>query len=243
MHFSPTLITPFRLLACGLWASSVLAAELNVPAGATLQIPGSAALQLGCADLTTAGTALVNAGQIQQAGNVIISPTGALNGGTGTIQVGGNWNNSGTFIAGSGSVMFVDGCSTAPASLSGDTSFNQLVLTSQIGRTFVIEAGRNIGVTGSLIVQGTSAAPVRLVTSSSTGQVAYVTLAPGASYTATDASIPPTVRIVDPTPPPPPPNPIPTLGEWGRGLLMLLLALAAMVRFPMTSHSQRPRLR
>lgn len=239
MQFSPT--TSISLLACSLWASYAFAAELNVPAGATLQIPGSAALQLGCADLTTAGTALVNAGQIQQAGNVTISPSGALNGGTGTIQVGGNWNNRGTFIAGSGSVMFVDGCSTAPASLSGDTSFNQLVLTSQIGRTFVIEAGRNIGVTGSLIVQGTSAAPVRLVTSSSTGQVAYVTLAPGASYTATDASIPPTVRIVDPTPPPP--NPIPTLGEWGRGLLMLLLALAAMVRFPMTSHSQRPRLR
>lgn len=239
MQFSPT--TSISLLACSLWASYAFAAELNVPAGATLQIPGSAALQLGCADLTTAGTALVNAGQIQQAGNVTISPSGALNGGTGTIQVGGNWNNRGTFIAGSGSVMFVDGCSTAPASLAGDTSFNQLVLTSQIGRTFVIEAGRNIGVTGSLIVQGTSAAPVRLVTSSSTGQVAYVTLAPGASYTATDASIPPTVRIVDPTPPPP--NPIPTLGEWGRGLLMLLLALAAMVRFPMTSHSQRPRLR
>ena len=243
MRFLPTLFNPISLLACSLWGNSVLGAELTVPAGATLQIPGSAALQLGCADLNTAGLALVNAGLIQQAGNVTISPTGALNGGTGTIQVGGNWSNRGTFIAGSGSVMFVDGCTSAPASLSGDTQFNQLILTSQSGRTFVIEAGRNIGVTGSLIVQGTPAAPVYLVTSSTSGQVAYVTLAPGTSYTATDASIPSTVRIVDPTPPPPPPNPIPTLGEWGRGLLMLLLALAAMARFPMTSHSQRPRLR
>jgi hypothetical protein len=230
MRLSSTLSISLQLLACGGWASTAYSAELTVPAGATLQIPGSAALQLGCADLNTAGSALVNAGLIQQAGNVSIAASGALNGGAGTIQVGGNWSNNGTFIAGSGTVMFVDGCSTAPASLAGDTQFNQLVLTSQIGRTFVIEAGRNIGVNGSLIVQGTPAAPVRLVTSSSTGQVAYVTLAPGASYTATDASIPPTVRIVDPTPPPPPPNPIPTLGEWGRLWLMLVLALAAYAK-------------
>jgi hypothetical protein len=228
MRLTSTRFITLRLLACGIFASTVDAAELTVPAGATLQIPGSATLQLGCADLNTAGSALVNAGLIQQAGNVTIAATGALNGGAGTIQVGGNWRNNGTFIAGSGTVMFVDGCSTAPASLAGDTQFNHLILTSQTGRTFVIEAGRNIGVSGSLIVQGTPAAPVNLVTSSQSGQVAYITLAAGATYSATDATIPPNVRIVDPTPPPPPPpNPIPALGEWGRLWLMLVLALAA----------------
>lgn len=210
------------------------AAELSVPAGATLEIPGSARLQMGCADLNTAGSTLVSAGQIQQAGAVTIAATGALNAGSGTIQVGGNWTNSGTFIAGSSTVMFMDGCSATPASLNGDTQYNNLVLISQTGRTFVVEAGRNIGVSGSLTVQGTPAAPVNLVTSSQTGQVAYVTLAAGATYTATDATIPPNVRIVNQTPTPPPqPNPIPTLGDWGRLLLMLVLVLTAIAKgFP-----------
>ena len=202
------------------------AAELNVPPGATLQIPGSATLEMGCADLNTAGSAFVNGGAIQQAGTVTIAATGALNAGSGTIQVGGNWTNSGTFNAGSSTVMLMDGCSATPASLNGDTQFNNLVLISQTGRSFVIGAGHNIGVSGSLTIQGTSAAPVNLVTSSQTGQVAYIALAPGATSSVADAIIPPNVSIVDSNPPP---NPIPTLGHEGRLIMILVLGLAMVV--------------
>lgn len=214
------------------------AAELRVPIGATLQIPGNAVLQLGCADLSTAGSALVNSGLIHQAGDVNIAATGALHGGSGTIQVGGNWNNSGTFIAGSGTVMFVDDCTSTSASLVGDTQFNNLILTSQIGRTFVIEAGRNIGVSGLLTIQGTPGSPVSLVSSSQTGQVAYITLSPGASSTVSDARIPPNVRIVDSSPPP---NPIPTLGVGSRYLMIFLLLLGMTIsRTLLTSNPTRP---
>lgn len=207
------------------------AAELNVPIGATFQIPGSAVLDLGCADLNSGGVALVESGTILQAGNVSINSAGVLRGGDGTIQVGGSWSNSGTFIAGNGTVAFVDGCTNAPARLNGDTQFNRLILSSQVGRTFVIEAGRNIGISGSLTVQGTPAAPVNLVTSSQTGQVAYITLSPGASSTVSDASIPPNVRIVDSSPPPP--NPIPTLGSGGRYVMILLLLLGIILFRPL----------
>src|SRR6478735_5561886 len=109
-----TLSAPRLLLAailCG--GMPAMAAQVLVPAGSSLTLP-SGALGLACADLTLQGNMSAGSSQVGIAGNVTIAPTGALSAGAGTLTVGGNWANTGNFSAGTGTVAFVDGCTSSP---------------------------------------------------------------------------------------------------------------------------------
>jgi hypothetical protein len=197
-------------------------AQVTIPPGGSLSISAGASLNLGCTDLNVQGNASVGAGQIGQAATIGITSTGVLDGGSGTISVGGNWNNVGTFVPGNSTVIFTDGCSTAPAQLTGNTVFNNLTLTSTNGRTFVIPAGHSITVNGTLTLHGLPGLPIQLVSSS--GQTAYVTFGAGAQLVASNATVLPDVLIgaVDTAV-----RAIPTLGGYGLFILTLLLAAIA----------------
>lgn len=192
-------------------------AQVTVPIGGTINV-GSGSMNLGCAALNVLGALNINSGQVSNTGDVTIFASGTLNGGQGTLSESGNWSNSGTFIPGTGTVIFTDGCALGPLQITGTTVFNNLTLTSSTGRTFVIPAGANITVNGTLTLQGTSGQPISVVSSS--GQLAVINLGPSAQVISNFANVSGNVQIGAP----PSVQGIPTLNEFGMVLLALLMA-------------------
>jgi hypothetical protein len=201
------------------------AAALTIPPGGSLSIAGT--LNLGCTDLIDQGTVSVGTGQIVQAANIDTAASGVLDGGSGTISLGGTWSNAGTFVPGSSTVIFADACSTGPAQLIGNTVFNNLTLTSTSGRTFVIPAGQLITVNGTLTLQGLPGLPIQLVSSSGQPQSAFITLGPGAQFVSSNATVTPGVVIGAASIGA---QVIPTLGEYGLFILSLLIAAIAAIQ-------------
>lgn len=203
--------------------SSALA-QVNVPVGATISVPAGGSMNLGCVALNLLGTFNLNSGQVSNTGNVSVVAGGTLDGGQGTLRVSGNWSNSGTFIAGTGSIIFTDGCAAGPQQITGSSVFNNLTLGSGNGRTFVIPAGANITVNGVLTLQGTSGQPITLVSSS--GQLAIINFGPSAQVTSNFANVSSNVQIGAAASV----QGIPTLSESGLIILALLMAGTALWR-------------
>jgi hypothetical protein len=207
-------------------ASTTAFAQFTVPAGATFDVPPGGNLGLACVPLNVQGTLNVNSGQISNAGNTSITAGGTLNGGSGTLTVAGDWSNSGSFNAGTGSVVFLDSCLGTPAVLTGNTVFRNLTLSSATGRSIVLPAGANITVTGTLTIQGAPGLPVQLVSSS--GAPATINLAPGATVVNNFSLVAGNVFIG--APPAAVVASIPTLDQFGLALLALLMLAATRKR-------------
>lgn len=167
-------------------------AQVTVPPGSSLSIPIGGALNLGCLDLNVQGNASVGAGQISVS-TLNIAATGVVQGGSGTITVGGNWINLGTFVAGNGTVILTHGCGIDPVQLIGNTIFNHLTLMSTTGGTFVIPAGHDTTVNGTLTLQGLPASPIQIVSSSAL--TAFITLSAGAQLVSSNAAVSPSVQM------------------------------------------------
>jgi hypothetical protein len=133
------------------------AGQLTVGAGAAVDL-GTGSLGLGCADLTVTGTLL--AGNVGFTGgrDITIDPAGVVNGNSGTLQLSGDWDNSGTFNAGTSSVQIVDGCSLLSGVVFGSTTFAGLSITSTSSRLVSFQAGSTTTVTGGLTLAGQSGA-------------------------------------------------------------------------------------
>ena len=141
-----------------------LAAQFAVPSGASVTLPGGS-IALACANLDVQGTMALGPAQVGPAGNVSIGAGATLDAGSSTLTVGGNWSNAGNFAGGTGTVVFADGCTGAPAVLSGTTAFRNLTFTSATGRTFVVPAGALISVSGLVSLAGTAGLPIQVVSS------------------------------------------------------------------------------
>ena len=76
-------------------AGGASAAEFSVGAGASVD-RGTGSLDLGCADLSVAGTMAAGTVGFDQARDVTIDPSGVLNGESATLEVAGDWDNAGT---------------------------------------------------------------------------------------------------------------------------------------------------
>jgi len=219
------------LIGVCLFLTASLAWALVIPSGGSLEIPPGGNINLGCTNLDLQGSLSVNSGQLSQATNVGIVAPGVLDGGTGAISVGGNWNNSGTFIPGTSTVTFVDGCTAAPAQLTGDTTFFNLTLISANGRTFTFPTGSHITVTGTLTLQGAPGFPIQLTSSS--GQTAFIALGPNAHVVSSNANVPANVQIGTVV------TSIPTLSQYGLIILALLLASMAAQRIKSSPLARR----
>ena len=121
-------------------ATGASAAQLVVGTGASFDL-GTGSLDLGCADLTVTGTLMAGSQGVDQARDVSIDPGGTLNAESATLEVTGDWSNSGTFSAGTSNVNFVDGCSRTMAEITGSTTFFDLAITTQTGKQYQLEAG------------------------------------------------------------------------------------------------------
>ncbi len=113
-------------------AGGASAAQLTVGSGASLDL-GTGSLDLGCADLTVGGTLSAGTAGFAQARDVTIDPAGLVNGNSATLEVAGDWDNAGTFNAGTSTVQMVDGCGLTSSVVAGDTTFANLDMTTSSG--------------------------------------------------------------------------------------------------------------
>jgi hypothetical protein len=148
--------------------------NLTVQSGSSFNL-GSGTLDLGCGDMTVAGSLAIGSGTALTVRNVDISG-GDLSLGSGLISLSGDWVNRGSFTAGTGRVNVVDGCGSALSRLAGNSDFYQLAVTSSAGRTLEAEAGSIQTFANRLTLTGTSANLLR-IRSSQTGSSSFFQLA------------------------------------------------------------------
>jgi hypothetical protein len=191
------MLYQFRSWNCSSLAAHLLAATLLTPAFAlaqTITIPsgsqfslGSGSLNAGCGDLAVAGTLSIDSGSANNIRNVAINP-GTINGGSGQINLSGDWINQGTFNAQTVTVQVTDGCGTTLSQLSGDTTFNRFVASTSSGKRLQPTSGSMQTFTGGLSLSGTGSDKLLLRTSSA-GTTAAFTLKQGASQSISGVDV------------------------------------------------------
>jgi hypothetical protein len=149
-------------------------ADLLVPANSTFSL-GTGGLDLACTDLIVAGTLQVNGGAITNVRNVTIQAGGVIDGGTGSIALGGNWSSDGILLGGTGRVQFRDICSLASATITGNTTFSTASFVSAIGKVYAFAIGSTQTVSSLLEISGTAGQPIQF-RSSAAGQIANLNL-------------------------------------------------------------------
>ena len=102
-HSKSRLCALKYLLAGALLSPSFLSAQSITVASGTLLSLGAGSIDAGCGDLSVAGTFSVGSGSANSLRNVAIN-SGTINGGSGSINLSGDWTNQGTFNAQTGSV-------------------------------------------------------------------------------------------------------------------------------------------
>jgi hypothetical protein len=136
------------------------ASGLSIGAGSTMRL-GDAVLALGC-------------------NNLQIEPAGTLQAQASTISLAGNWDNRGTFDAGTGTVRFEDGCVPNLSTIGGNNTFFDLRIVTSSGKTVSFEAGATQTVLDGLTLMG-APGDLLVIRSSIPGQRAFLDLVPGAS--------------------------------------------------------------
>ena len=173
----PRVAARLLLVAWTCLLAVVARADLIVPANSQTNL-NSGIADLSCTDVVVAGTLNVDAGALKNVRNFTIQPGGVVNGGSGVIEVGGDWSNSGSFVAGTNTVNFRELCGAGPATISGNTTFSAVSFVSAIGRTYIFTVGSTQTITSLLEIAGTQANPIQF-RSSSSGQVAFINLLTG----------------------------------------------------------------
>ena len=157
--------------------------EINTSGSATLSQNIGTSPSLGVLTLTngnlaagdksiTAGTITVDGGifglatspsGVWDVDNVSIASGAEMNATTGAFKVSGDWTNSGTFDHKSGTVT-LDGASQT---LSGSTTFNNLIKTVASASTLTFPSATRTTVVNALTLKGTGGALLSLISSTS----------------------------------------------------------------------------
>lgn len=155
------------------WSSPVDAQSIVVGAGSSW-VAGDADYDLGCHDLINHGDMNLGSSTFTAIDNFVNTDT--VTAIAATLNVGGNWTNSGTFDAGSSVVRLTDDCGDATVEISGETTFPTLAIMSAMGKLVRFPAGATQTVTDALLLQGVSGNLLRL-RSTQDGQQAFIALA------------------------------------------------------------------
>lgn len=119
-------------------------------AGASAQTVS--AITYGNLKINMAGQTASLAGNVIVTNNLTIT-AGTLSAGANSITVGGNWSNSGTFNAGTGTVIFND--NTKVSTISGSSTFFNFSSTTA-GKQITFTAGTTQTISGTLTLTGAS---------------------------------------------------------------------------------------
>ncbi len=163
------------VLLVGITALNVAHADIVVPAGGSMAL-GGGDTDLGCSDVTVAGTLLLQNGSLSNVRNLNIAAGGSVVAGSGAITLSGDWSNAGSFSAGTGAVNFVDAptCS-AGSTISGSTTFATFSLVSTSGKLYRFATGSTQNILTMFVASGTVALPLR-IESTAPLQTAFINL-------------------------------------------------------------------
>jgi len=163
--------------AIAILATSPAFADLIVPSGSLTSV-GPGVIDLACTDVVVSGALQVNSGQLRNVRSVTINSGGVIDGGSGLIEVGGNWTNSGTFVAGTGTVNFRDLCAFGSAVVMGNTTFYRVSFVTATAKNYVFGVGTTQTISALLEIAGTASQPIQF-RSSIPGQTAFINLLTG----------------------------------------------------------------
>jgi hypothetical protein len=152
-------------------------ADLVVPAGSSMTL-GPGTVDLSCTDVVVSGALQIGSGQLRNVRNFSIASGGSVDGGSGLIEVGGNWTNAGAFNGAVGTVNFRDLCAFGNATILGNTTFNVASFVTSSGKNYVFGVTSTQTITQQLEIAGTGAQPIQF-RSSNPGQTAFINLVDG----------------------------------------------------------------
>ncbi len=167
------------LIAGACLAALPARADLIVAAGATTSV-NSGTIDLACTDVVVAGTLTLGSGSLRNVRHFTIQAGGTVSGSSGTIELGGNWNNLGAFVAGSSRVEFRDLCASTASAVSGSTTFANASFVSASGKSYTFAAGTTQTISTALEIAGTAPLPIQF-RSSAASEVANIDLRTGGS--------------------------------------------------------------
>ena len=133
--------------------------HFTVGADSTIDM-GDAVITMDCSDLRIHGTAHLSTAQVFGINDLQI--TGALTSASTKLSMAGDLNTIGSSNFGTGTVSIVDGCTRAQSTIAGSPSLYNLTVASNTGKKLVFESGKTTTVTGQLSLQGTSAKPLTI---------------------------------------------------------------------------------
>ncbi|MFT3790629.1 MAG: tail fiber domain-containing protein [Rudaea sp.] len=168
----------FRLTASLLALCASLAhGAVTIGAGSSIDF-ADAAIDLGCSDLTVAGSASASSATLDGIASLALG--GSFAPGAARVSVGKDFSNGGTFIPGTSLVNFVDACGDGTSAITGATGFYDLVATSSAGKSLVFPVGATQSVAHALTLQGIAGNLLKIV-SSAAGTQAQLNMASGAA--------------------------------------------------------------
>lgn len=167
-----------------LFFAAAAQADIVVPPGASLQLSGGR-LDLAGSDVLISGALGLGSGELRGVGALRILAGGSADFGSGVATLSGDWENRGTFTAGSSRVELRDG--PAVSQILGTTPFANLSLVSLTGKRYRFESGFTQRVSANLQISGTGAAIQVDVTAP--GSVAFLDLLPGGSQSIANVGV------------------------------------------------------
>ena len=153
MRRAGLVLCVFALGAALVGAAPALAGNVTVGSGSSLNL-GTGNLALGCADLDVLGTMTAGTVGFTQGRDVTITASGVMNGNSATLQLSGDWDNTGSFVPGTSTVFITDGCGLLSGVINGNSSFNNLELSSTSGKQVTFTAGSTQTVAGAFAAGG-----------------------------------------------------------------------------------------
>ena len=152
------------------WLSLFIAnttfAAVTIGSGSVVNF-GDGTFNLGCEDLVVAGQGSGTAETLSAITNLTISSGGTLAPGAGSVSLGGNFSNTGTFVPGTSRVAIVDACGNGASAVSGATSFYDLVVTTMTGKQLTFPASLTQSVAHALTFQGAAGNLLKIISSTS----------------------------------------------------------------------------
>lgn len=161
--------------------ATVFAQAISIGPGASWRV-GDAALDLDCAALNVAGTFAAQDGRVEGIGHLGIN--GQVTAAAAILEVGGNWSNHGSFLAGSSTVRMSDRCNQAQSSITGNTGFSTFSIESARGKSYRFEAGQTQSVALGLRLAGVPGQHL-FIGSTLSGSRASVALSPNGAQQIT----------------------------------------------------------
>ncbi len=157
------------------------AQSISIEPGARWQM-GDASVDLDCAAVQLDGTLDAQDSHLDGIGNLAI--VGQLTAASAALEVGGNWNNQGSFAAGAGSVRFSDRCGAPSATIGGSTQFSTLWLDSARGKAYGFAAGQVQSIASALRLAGVPGTPLVLGSTQAGLQASLALAASGNQHVA-----------------------------------------------------------